>query len=58
MIWLINIFVFSIHSCDIILIIYLCFTFIHCELFAPINFSSHLLEGETKDSKVEASGKG
>ena len=46
------------NSYDIILIFYLCFTFTLRELFAPIKYSSLLLEGETKDSKVEASGKG
>ena len=43
---------------DIILIFYLCFTLTLRELFATIKYSSLLLEGETKDSKVEASGKG
>jgi hypothetical protein len=45
-------------SYDIILIFYLCFTFSLRELFATIKYSSLLLEGETKDPKVEASGKG
>ena len=45
-------------SYDIILIFYLCFTFTLRELFATIKYTSLLLEGETKDSKVEASGKG
>ena len=58
MIWSINIFVFSLNSCDIILIFYLCFTFTLCDLFDPMKYSSLLLEGETKDSKVEGSGKG
>ena len=46
------------NSYDIILIFYLCFTFTLRELFAPIKYSSLLLVGETKDSNVEASGKG
>ena len=58
MIWLINIFVFSLNSYDIILIFCLWFTFTLYELLAPIKYSSLLLEDETKDSKVEASGKG
>ena len=45
-------------SYDIILIFYLFFTFTVRELFATITYSSLLLEGETKDSKVEASRKG
>ena len=45
-------------SYDIILIFYLCFTFSLRELFATKKYSSLLLEGETKDPKVEASGKG
>ena len=45
-------------SYDIILIFYLCFTFSLHELFATKKYSSLLLEGETKDPKVEASGKG
>ena len=45
-------------SYDIILIFYLCFTFSLRELFATKKYSSLLLEGETKDRKVEASGKG
>ena len=45
-------------SYDIILIFYLCFTFSLRELFATIQYSSLLLESETKDPKVEASGKG
>ena len=57
MIRLNNIFVFSLNSYDITLIFYLYFTFTLCELFAPTKYSSLLLEDETKDSKVEASGK-
>ena len=45
-------------SYDIILIFYLCFTFSLRELLATIQYSSLLLESETKDPKVEASGKG
>ena len=45
-------------SYDIILIFYLCLTFSLRELFATKKYSSLLLEGETKDPKVEASGKG
>ena len=45
-------------SYDIILIFSLCFNLTLRELFATIKYSSLLLEGETKDSKVEASGKG
>ena len=45
-------------SYDIILIFHLCFTFTLRELFATIKYTSLLLEGETKDSKFEASGKG
>ena len=51
-------FVFSLNSYDIILIFYLWFTFTLDELLAPIKYSYLLLEDETKDSKVEASGKG
>ena len=45
-------------SYDIILIFYLCFTFTLRELFPTTKYSSLFLEDETKDSKVEASGKG
>ena len=58
MIWLIYIFFIFQNLYAIILIFYLCFTFSLRELLATIKYSSLLLEGETKDPKVEASGKG